>query len=152
MDTTENIRISASIMASNCLDNAGMSGEYRSDYMAILSRLIEENWSEAVHEDIDEIFNAFLNSDELAQLERQIQEDEAWDAYLDDDLDEIVDVPHPNPGRSWAPLNFDDAFEDMLADRYPEGDSGLTYLEVYPDPSDDGYYKIKPLRADLSEI
>lgn len=96
---TEDIRISAEIMASNMLDDAtGISKEYRSDFMRLLVPCIESAsfWDreadeiggldEAAYEELDSIFSLFIQSDEVAYLEKQIHEDELWATELEDEM------------------------------------------------------------------
>lgn len=95
---TDNIRISAEIIASDMLDDAtGISKEYRSDFMRLLVPCIESAsfWDRLEHEDgldnaaceeLDSIFSLFIQSDEVADLEKQIREDELWATELEDEL------------------------------------------------------------------
>ena len=94
---TDNIRISSEIIASDMLDDTtGISKEYRSDFMRLLvpcivnasfwDRLGDQDMDNEAYEELDTIFSLFIQSDEVADLEKQIREDELWATELEAEL------------------------------------------------------------------
>lgn len=91
---TQEIEISARMIAENMLLDSDIDQAYRADFMALLVPCIKNAsfWDrdteldDRAYEELDSIFGLFIQSDEVAYLEKTIQEDIHWATELEDEL------------------------------------------------------------------